>query len=209
MEPYGAGGDECLSLFAAAYATGRLTFPPGARVLEVGCAEADWMTPMLALRPDLQMTGVDWRACERPGAVTLRQDILAALFLPASFDVAIGISSVEHLGLGHYDQDPLDPEGDRRCMVRVARWLKPGGWAYADVPFEVGGFRVVGTSHRVYDAETLHTRLTPPGLRLEQVWYGTSGQEGLRDAPHPDRLHLMHYAACYWVKPTRSPEGSA
>lgn len=166
---FGGVGDECLSMFADVWATGRLHFPPSARVLEIGCAEADWMTLMLAQRPDLSITGIDWRACERPGTV-IQGDVLTHDFPDESFDVVVGVSSVEHIGLGHYEADPLDVDGDRHCMERVARWLKPGGWVYLDVPFTKSGFKVVGTSYRAYDDATAVERLLP-GLRCDAIFH--------------------------------------
>ena len=64
------------------------------------------------------------------------------------------------------------------------RWLKPGGWVYADVP-NGPAYRVEGTSHRVYDDAAWRTRLMVPGLRSRQQWYTTwAGQDHvLHDAP--------------------------
>lgn len=197
MEPYDAGTDGCLSIFGQVYATGALVFPHQAPVLEIGCAEADWMTPMLVLRPDLQITGIDWRACERPGAV-VHGDILTQDWPAESFDVVIGISSIEHIGLGHYDQDPLDAEGDRRCMARVARWLKPGGWIYADVPYG-DTFHVVGTSHRVYSEAALLDRLCPRPLVMTRLWYGYDC-DAIRETPNPAPLTQMAYVAMLVTK---------
>ena len=197
---YRPGTDGCLSLFAQAYATGILVFPRAARVLEIGCAEADWMTPMLAERPDLQITGIDWRDCASPTSATvIKGDVLAQRFSPETFDAIVGISSIEHIGLGHYDNDPIDPDGDCHAMVLAQRWLRPGGWIYADVPYETDGFRVEGTSHRVYGHCALSERLTPSGLDLQRVWFGTDSGR-LHDAPPTDRSHLMLYAACLWRK---------
>lgn len=161
-----ADGDLCLSLWGEAMAQMPIIFPPDATVLEIGCAEADWMTPMLKVRPDLKITGIDWRACERPGLV-YRANVLAAEFPPDSFDAVVGISSIEHIGLGHYDDDPLDVDGDRHTMERVVRWLKPGGFVYCDVPYDMRGYRVCETSHRVYDDQAILDRIVVPGLRLK------------------------------------------
>lgn len=163
--------DSCVSMFGAVYDTGVLVFPTGARVLEIGCAEGDWQTPMLAARPDLQITGIDWRPCERPGQV-IQGNVLTVNFLPESFDAIVGISSIEHIGLGHYDNDPLDPDGDTHAMQRAVRWLKPGGFVYADVPWGPA-YRVEGTSHRVYDDAAVHSRLVVPGLKARWRWYTT------------------------------------
>ena len=183
----GFAEDKCLSIFGHVEATGALLFPTGAHVLEVGCAEADWMTPMLAQRPDLQITGIDWRPCTRPGTV-IQGDVLMQDFPPATFDAMVGISSIEHVGLGYYDDDPLDVDGDRHCMERVVRWLKPGGGVYLDVPFSLSGYRVSGQSHRVYDHAALRSRLIVPGLWHPRWWYCHQDDvHTLLDEPAPER----------------------
>ena len=188
--PLATVGDSCISMFGAVYDTGALVFPPNASVLEIGCAEADWMTPMLAVRPDLHITGIDWRACERPGTV-IHDNVLAYPFPAASFDAVVGVSSIEHIGLGHYNHDPEDHDGDVRCMRRVVQWLKPGGWVYADVPYGPT-YRVEGTSHRVYNDEAIAARLMVFGLTERRRWYTTwgDGDYVLHDRPamHADRF---------------------
>ena len=172
------GRDSCLTLFGGVYATGAISFPVGAHVLEIGCAEADWMTPMLAERPDLTITGIDWRPGTRPGTV-IRGDVLTHEFPDASFDAMVGVSSIEHIGLGHYDHDPDDPDGDAHCMARVKRWLKPGGLVYLDVPYGPA-YRRHGTEYRVYDDAALQQRLLT-GFTEQRRWY----------ARHDD-IHTIH-----------------
>lgn len=175
--PFHTPSDACLTMFGDVWASGKLHFPHGARVLEIGCAEDDWMTPMLAQRPDLNILGIDWRACDRPGRV-IQADVLTHDFPPESFDAILGISSIEHIGLGHYDADPLDVDGDRHCMQRAARWLKPGGFVYLDVP-HADAFHVHGTEYRAYDDDAAVTRLLP-GLTCEALWHcATEGGDGL------------------------------
>ena len=187
---FSSGTDACLSLFADVYDTGALVFPVGARVLEIGCSEANWIAPMLALRPDLQITGIDWRRCDRPGTV-IHGDVLTQAFQGASFDAIVGISSIEHIGLGHYSNDPLDEDGDRHCMERVATWLTPGGSVYLDVPFAAEGYRVHGTEYRVYDESAYQERLIAPGLTLTRAWY-SQGESLLGVPPTP-------YSGCVYV----------
>ncbi len=196
MTPYNPHGDLCLSIFADVYATGALVFPPNARVLEIGCAEADWQTPMLAVRPDLQITGVDWRKAKRPGT-TIQGDILTQDFAPESFDVAIGISSIEHIGLGHYEADPADATGDARCMQLVSKWLAPGGWAYLDVPYNARGYMVLNTEARIYDDEQLYRRLAAVAdLKPVQRWYADrSGRFLGSDRPASPELPGFDYVA--------------
>lgn len=193
MTRYNHKSDSCLSIWADAYETGTFDFPDHATVLEIGCAEADWQTPMLALRPDLQITGIDWRRCKRPGT-TIQGDVLTQEFAPASFDAVVGISSIEHIGLGHYEADPKHLAGDRVCLQRVAGWLKPGGWAYLDVPFNASGYFVDGTSHRVYDWEAIDERLITPGLVLERHWYADLPGHVVPKLP-PKELPAFDYVA--------------
>ena len=154
------GGDICGSYFGDVWDSGALVLPTGARVLEIGCAEYDWMTPMLDVRPDLTIVGIDWRACIRPGSV-IRGDVLTYDFPAASFDAVVGISSFEHIGLSHYDQDPGDVDGDTHCLQRCARWLKPGGWVYGDVPYHPE-YAVFGTEYRGYSEGAIKRRLLEP-----------------------------------------------
>ena len=183
--------DSCLSIFGNVYETGAVVFPEGAHVLEIGCAEADWMTPMLAQRPDLHLTGIDWRPCDRPGTV-VQGDVLTHDWPPNTFDAVVGISSIEHVGLGHYDADPLDADGDRHCLERVVRWLKPGGLFYADVPYGET-YTVVGDSHRVYDDAALAARLVVPGLIETGRFYGQGTGWVSRDRP-TDHAHMSYVA---------------
>lgn len=189
-----AGRDRCLTIFGGAYATGALFFPTDARVLEIGCAEADWMTPMLAERPDIQITGIDWRAKEdRPGTV-IQGDVLTYDFPDGFFNVIVGISSLEHIGLGHYDHDPIDRDGDIHCFQRMHRWLAPGGWIYFDVPFG-DHYRVDGTACRIYDLPAIESRLLSAGFTRQRTWY--AAHEDVRtvcDAP-PASGHGMTYVA--------------
>lgn len=178
--------DSCVSLFGAVWETGILDFRPHARILEIGCAEGDWQTPMLAARPDLLITGIDWRECSRPGEV-IRGNVLTYNWPKETFDAIVCVSSIEHVGLGHYEQDPLDVDGDTHALERAMRWLKPGGWVYADVPYGTE-YKVVGTSHRVYDDSAIASRLIVPGLTERARWFSTwrDDDHRLHTAPQPD-----------------------
>lgn len=174
---FAAGEDACLGFWAMAWAAGWCQFPPHAHVLEIGCAEADWQTPMLAERPDLEIVGLDWRECARPGR-TIRGDVLMQEFPPQSFDAIVSVSAIEHIGLGSYDADPLHRYGDSVAMARAAQWLKPDGWLYFDVPYRPKGKYEVHSNFRAYDEDALQTRLIQPNFRIVQRQTMPSG--------HPD-----------------------
>jgi hypothetical protein len=188
--------DRCLSLFADVYATGALVIPEGATVLEIGCAEADWLTPLRILRPDVATVGIDWRCCHRPGIV-IHGNVLTQTFPEAYFDVVVGVSSIEHIGLGHYSHDPLDEQGDVRCMALVTRWLKPGGWAYLDVPYGPR-YEVHGTEYRRYDEATLVSRLSG-GLTIAHRWFVTQDPLDLT-AGVPPNPYVVREVALHLTK---------
>ena len=193
MWPQATRGDSRVSMFGAVWDTGAVVFPARARILEIGCAEGDWQTPMLAVRPDVLITGIDWRPCERPGTI-IQGNVLTENWPRHFFDAVVGISSIEHIGLGHYDHDPLDADGDQHCMERVVRWLKPGGVFYADVPFGPV-YSVQGTAYRVYDEPSL-ARLLVSGLTLERRWFTTWAADDhvLHDTPAIDPGSLQYVA---------------
>ena len=128
------------------------------------------MSPMMEARPDLKITGIDWRDSGQRHGVVVRGDVLTVDFPEAAFDAIVGISSIEHIGLGHYKADPLDVDGDLHCAQLVGRWLKPGGWFYADVPW-AEQFRVEGSSHRCYADIDVQRRLAPSPLVIQHLWH--------------------------------------
>lgn len=204
MSEFQWGGDDtCLSMFAGS--PWRQMFPPHARVLEIGCAEADWLGPMHTERPDLALRGIDVRALMFPhdGVTILQGDVLTHDFEPDSLDVVVLVSALEHIGLGHYG-DPLDPAGDDRCLGRVHRWLAPGGRLYFDVPWHTGDYRVQDTSYRLYNDPSLAWR-----LRLGREWietwraYADAGGTYVTRPEHAidlDGGNPKHYVACWWQK---------
>jgi SAM-dependent methyltransferase len=183
VKGFKAGDDLCLGFWKQVYDAGRIQIPKGAKVLEIGCAEADWLTPMHEHRPDLHLVGIDWRACARPGASQVIQgDVLTHEFPPESFDLVVLVSAVEHIGLGGYDADPQSVDGDCLTMLRVRQWLKPGGLCYFDVPYRINGTYEVRSKFRIYHPESLKTRLVPEGLTVNFVQTMPSS--------HPDGPYL-------------------
>jgi SAM-dependent methyltransferase len=157
-------GDACLNLFCEMLREWQM--PIQGKVLEIGCCEADWINAALKADPSLEITGVDWRERASDKRWTfVRGDVNAIDFPENSFDWVIAISSIEHIGLGHYDSDPVREDGDTECMKRVLRWLKPGGSIYFDVP-HAKTYHVVGTKHREYTLGALQGRLWLPGFTV-------------------------------------------
>ena len=178
---YAAGTDVCLGFWKQAWEDGWMDFPPDARVLELGCAEADWQTPMLAIRPDLQITGIDVRPCTRPG-LTIQGDILAQDFGPAAFDGIVAVSHLEWVGIGHY-ADPSYDEADVREMALCAEWLRPGGWMYLDVPHRPNGPDPT-TKFRAYTDPMIRERIVEPHFRAVRRRLISKAEAGHQDGPY-------------------------
>ena len=195
-------GDPCLDLFSLALRTWQM--PIKGRVLEIGCCEADWVACALKADPTLQITGVDWRDRSYDSRWTfVRGDVNQVDFEPESFDWVVSISAIEHVGLGHYEKDPVREDGDSEAIRRAVRWLKPGGSLYFDVPYTPEGFTVDGTKHRTYDAAALRERLFVPGLVcLRQGFVDANDVSRWLLAPSasPDGKRRYHYAANWWMK---------
>ncbi|MGE0451720.1 MAG: class I SAM-dependent methyltransferase [Vicinamibacterales bacterium] len=132
------GSDPALMLFTAAIARFGMTFPAGARILELGCAESDWLERMAAAGQGFDLVGVDARRERRTATgFTLVQGsgTTPDLFPDAYFDRVVLLGALEHFGLGFYG-DPIQADGDVVTLQNVARWLRPGGFVYFDVPVQ-------------------------------------------------------------------------
>jgi SAM-dependent methyltransferase len=155
-------GDGCWQTFGDMLRAYDPSIVSDARVLEIGCAEANGLALMAEAWPPMTLTGIDWRRCRwepPPRGTILQADVLTVDLPAASFDWVVSVSALEHIGLGHYDADPLAEDGDTRALQRAVTWLRPGGWLYVDVPFNAGAYQVVGTSHRIYDQAAVERRL--------------------------------------------------
>lgn len=181
-------GDLCRGFLAEVWATGVLTLPPQARVLELGCAETDSLGMLRAARPDLHLTGLDWRTVTRPAADRLiRADALTYdKFMPGEFDAIIAVSMVAWCGIGHYTDpagagpDPMNVNGDRLLMQRARQWISPtAGWMYLDVPYDAEQFLLRPAGLRAYNEGAIKARLA------QQHWRITSETHFTGDG-HPD-----------------------
>ena len=191
--------DSCVRVWEHALPTWPLTWPVGARVLEIGCQDVNWLSMAVAADDTIQAVGLDWRGALPGPGERLQGDVLQVEFAPASFDAIVMISALEHIGLGHYSKDPIDPDGDTKTLARCATWLRPGGWVYADVPYDPTGYRLDGTSARIYDDAALDTRLVAPGLRADaRVFADMAG--ALIAKPATMKSNRYVYVATVWWK---------
>ena len=203
------GGDSCCDFFTHILRGADLDLPERAPVLEVGCAELDWLSIAMKSWPQIHLTGIDWRGHRKPpvGATVVKGDAMITHTFPeAAFELIVSISALEHVGLGHYSHDPKAEDGDSRALRNIWTWLKPGGWLLFDVPWNAGpnAYEVVGTSHRIYDDATVESRLAQ-GLPWQRHWTGAAHMKRssvlLTETPRLEGGERFYYRGFAWRKP--------
>lgn len=202
--------DSCGQFFSTCLRTFAPRIPATARVLEIGCAEFNWLTGAAEAWPEMTFTGIDWRGMKHAGAATvIKGDVMTHAFPPASFDWIVSISAIEHVGLGHYSADPRREDGDTVAMTRAYDWLTPGGWLYFDVPYNPAKYEVVRTSHRVYDDAAVVDRLIA-GKPWRLAWSGVAGKGDTHQLIAPRPLQggeHFDYIGFWWQKPHGDANG--
>jgi len=87
------------------------------------------------------------------------------------FDVVILVSTLEHIGLGYYD-DPVYPDGDFQAIKEIERILKRGGLLILTTPFSD---RYLESWQRIYDHERLE-KLTEEFKVVKETFFAKKGR---------------------------------
>jgi SAM-dependent methyltransferase len=166
------------------------------RVLDVGYAfaEAAYVAGLLALGAE-ELVGVDLAAADVPGLRSVVSDVRSLPFDDDSFDFALCISTLEHVGRDNavYDVDaPREDAGDEAALRELHRVLDRNGRLVVCVPTGAAddqGWQVVRTPQQwierfersgfvVYEDELY--------VRGDEGWRTASVQEA-RGAPYLER----------------------
>ena len=212
------GGDSCADFFTRYLNAANPDIPANANVLEIGCEEFDWLGPAKQCWPEMSLTGIDWRTSgrfDKDGYVKRHGDARnLGLFAPESFDLIVSISAIEHIGLGHYKQDPIDLDGDIAAMANAFKWLKPGGWLLFDVPYDPTGYKKLRTECRVYDDSALWDRLwCEPLVRAKATaaWrttvYAHAKNTGVLIEKPTEPADPFYYVGLGWQKCEKHTDG--
>jgi SAM-dependent methyltransferase len=145
-------------------------------VLDVGCTSPYNTLPLLLAEIGFDVYGLDVREFKvrHRNFKFVKGDIRKTNFPDSYFDRVLAISSIEHVGLAGRYTAVQDDHGDRRAILEITRILKQGGRLLMTVPF--GRAKIVGSSHRVYDAATLSSLLS--GLEVVKKEFYVKDRSG-------------------------------
>lgn len=151
------------------------------KVLDFGAFEST--LPLALTGLGLEVTVVDQRRYpfSAEGLRVIQHDILRPLAdLESDFDLVYSISTIEHVGLGHYG-DPARGNGDQVALGHLWAKVRPGGRLVFSVP---AGRPTVQRGYRVYDEASLRAILPHEGeisffLKRGRrgVWHPSCGAE--------------------------------
>lgn len=166
----------------------------GQAILEIGAAETNFHE--LCKGHGLDYTGLDVRPTD--WSIT---DCVNRWEPDRRFDWIVALGTVEHIGLGYYT-DPKHPDGDIECVRRMARWLKPGGFAWFDVPFNPAASVQENRHFRIYDHRAIDVRLSPPELvELGRMYCNNGPKPGFETYAEPmEAGNPFHFVSRWLVK---------
>lgn len=132
---------------------------PGCKLLQVGD-----VILKEALR-NYKLTLIDYDAEEReaPGLKVYKDDIRAVSLPAGYFDVALSVSTLEHIGVLKVEFT----DGDKTAVAKIRDALRPGGLLVFTVPF---GQPAIKDTFRVYDRDRLLFMLDK-GWSIEEETY--------------------------------------
>jgi SAM-dependent methyltransferase len=122
--------------------------PLAASVLDVGCMESP--LPLMETGLGFRVTGYDFREYPyvHPGMKFERGNICSMPFADKAFDAVVCVSTIEHLGIGFYEDPDEIQEADIRGIKEMRRVLKEGGRLILSAPV---GRKQITMHSRIYD----------------------------------------------------------
>lgn len=141
--------------------------PTGSRILDIGGGESTVAASLASFGYDVTVIEPRGYAFEHPN-LTVFEGPIEDFSSVAPFDVVILLSTIEHLGLGHYDKEPKrNINADREAMLIVADLISPMGKLILTTPF---GPAEVTELERIYDRDGLLALLA--GWTIETLAVG-------------------------------------
>jgi 2-polyprenyl-3-methyl-5-hydroxy-6-metoxy-1,4-benzoquinol methylase len=138
--------------------------PLGGKIADVGAAESLVAVSLAMLGYDV--TAVDLRPYpfEHPQLRSVTTPIEEWDQKDETFDAIVCLSTIEHIGLGAYGEDPKDGRADITAMKRMHELVKPGGLLVLTTRFGMAG---EDEFQRTYDRPGLEELLE--GWQVEEL----------------------------------------
>lgn len=147
-----------------------LRLPTESRVLDVG---SQWsVVPLHLAALGYRTVAMDLAhvPIQGGGAELIRADVRKSPFRDGSFDAATMVSTLEHIGIGFYDESHAR-EDDGVAMDELHRVVKGGGLLVLTVPFGRAG---TGPLQRAYDGSRLR-KVTTRWTWVEARFFAKQG----------------------------------
>jgi hypothetical protein len=126
--------------------------PTGARILDVGSAESTVALSLASMGYDVVALDLNRYPFSHPNLTVVESRLETWEPEPQSFDAILCISTIEHVGVGWYGDEPQTEFADRHALERLGEWLKTGGLLVLTVPY---GMARIDEVERTYDEKTL------------------------------------------------------
>lgn len=141
------------------------------KILDIGCRYSLLPIQLASLGHDVYGIDINEYKKRHPNFTFCRGDILKSPFKPTSFDVIISLSTLEHIGLGRYGDQP-NKKGDIQTVQQIYRLLKKKGVFILTVPF---GKAVDTKWYRVYDKDRIKTLIEEFTIAKQKVFIDKNG----------------------------------
>ncbi len=158
-----------------------LGIPKGSTVLDLGCNESKLSLELANLGFKVLAADLHPYRFEHPNLKRLTGDFSTAGVGDASVDAVIAVSTLEHIGFGHYG-GPGHATSDTDVVRKVRRVLKTRGQFLLSVPY---GVQSQTDWYRVYDRQSLNKLLED--FEIEKIeYYRKTGSATWEEASEPE-----------------------
>jgi SAM-dependent methyltransferase len=155
--------------YVAAVVCSEILSKPG-KVCDAGSGHGNAFTNFIAAKGN-QVDAFDRRAHGRRdfssgGSIKYHSLCMTNVKLPeAQYDYVFAMSSIEHVNAGKFAIPEMEFDtGDTLAMLEISKLVKPGGFLVLTTDFgpEYMPPPAIANSHRIYDWESLNSRLITP-----------------------------------------------
>jgi len=144
----------------------------GDKILDIGCCETKFA--LYLANKGYRVWGIDIKERYEFGGHKnfryIKHNTIEPLpFESNFFDTVYALSSIEHVGLGFYN-DPVDPDGDKKAMENIKKVVKTGGRILITIPYgrkSLVKYKGIKPFYRVYDSSEVE-RITRGLLLIDK-----------------------------------------